>query len=106
VNVSAAFQGSRHCGHRPDELRHRSGCRGGRSRHGRGGRPTAPDFDLTTTISRDHIDECRTYTITIAAAGLRTYTVNTQGFSGNKEGNEHRQVFSISQPSPTIMSGC
>ncbi|HYB97484.1 MAG TPA: hypothetical protein VEC39_21110 [Vicinamibacterales bacterium] len=65
----------------------------------------AGHFDLTTTLPRSRIDECLTYTITIAAAGLPTYTVNTRGFSGNAQGNEHRQLFSISPPSPTFMGG-
>ena len=66
----------------------------------------AGNFDLTTTLPRSRIDECISYTITITAAGLPTYTVNTRGFSGNAQGNEHRQSFSISPPSPTIMGGC
>jgi hypothetical protein len=67
----------------------------------------AGNFDLTTTIPRSKIDECMTYTITITAAGLPTYTVNTSGFSGNQsEGSQSRQTFSISPPSPTFMGGC
>jgi hypothetical protein len=67
----------------------------------------AGNFDLTTTLPRSRIDECLTYTITIAAAGHPTYTVSTRGFSGNQqEGSQHRQLFSLSPPSPTIMGGC
>ena len=44
----------------------------------------AGNFDLTTTLPRSRIDECLTYTITITAAGLPTYTVSTRGFSGNQ----------------------
>ena len=66
----------------------------------------AGNFDLTTTIPRSQIRECRTYTITITAAGLPTYTVSTRGFSGNQQaGSQHRQLFSISPPSPTFMGG-
>ena len=54
----------------------------------------AGNFDLTTTIPRSKIDECLTYTITITAAGLPTYTVNTRGFSGNEHaGSQSRQHF-------------
>lgn len=64
------------------------------------------NFDLTTTLPRSRIDECTTYTITIAAAGHPTLTVNTRGFSGNQqEGSQHRQFFSLSPPSPTMMGG-
>ncbi len=67
----------------------------------------AGNFDLTTTLPRSKIDECLTYTITIAALGHPTYTVNTSGFSGNEqEGSQHRILFSISPPSPTFMGGC
>jgi hypothetical protein len=67
----------------------------------------AGNFDLTTTLPRSRIDECLTYTITITAPGLPTYTVNTRGFSGNQqEGSQSRQLFSISPPSPTMMGGC
>ena len=67
----------------------------------------AGNFDLTTTLPRSKIDECLTYTITITAPGHPTYSVNTRGFSGNQqEGSQHRQLFSISPPSPTIMGGC
>ena len=67
----------------------------------------AGNFDLTTTLPRSRIDECLTYTITITFPGLPAYTVNTRGFSGNQqEGSQHRQLFSISPPSPTIMAGC
>lgn len=64
------------------------------------------NFDLTTTLSRDRIEECVTYTLTIAAPGHPTYTVNTGGFSGNRQGNENRQLFTLSPPSPTIMGNC
>jgi hypothetical protein len=57
-------------------------------------------------LPRSRIDECVTYTITIAAAGHPTYTVNSRGFSGNAQGNEHRQLFALSPPTPTMMSGC
>jgi len=67
----------------------------------------AGNFDLTTTLPRSRIDECLTYTITITAAGLPTYTVNTRGFSGNQSaGSQSRQTFSVSPPSPTSMGGC
>jgi hypothetical protein len=67
----------------------------------------AGNFDLTTALPRSRVGECLTYTITITAAGLPTYTVNTRGFSGNEqEGSQHRQLFSISPPSPTFMGGC
>ena len=67
----------------------------------------AGNFDLTTTLPRSRIDECLTYTITITAAGLPTYTVNVSGFSGNQsEGSQSRQTFSVSPPSPTFMGGC
>ena len=66
----------------------------------------AGNFDLTTTLPRSRIDECLTYTITITAAGQPTYTVNTRGFSGNQEGNENRQLFAMSPPTPSFMSGC
>ena len=67
----------------------------------------AGNFDLTTTLPRSRITECLTYTITITAAGLPTYTVNTRGFSGNQQaGSQNRQLFSISPPSPTFMGGC
>jgi hypothetical protein len=67
----------------------------------------AGNFDLTTTLPRSRIDECLTYTITITYPGLPPYVVNTRGFSGNQsEGSQHRQTFSISPPSPTIMAGC
>lgn len=66
----------------------------------------AGNFDLTTTVPRSRIDECVTYTITIAAAGHPTYTVNTSGFSGNAQGNEHRQPFALSPPTPSMMGGC
>ena len=65
----------------------------------------AGNFDLTTTIPRSQIKECRTYTITITAAGLPTYNVSVRGFSGNEQGNEHRQLFAISPPSPEFMGG-
>ncbi len=66
----------------------------------------AGNFDLTTTLPRSRIDECLTYTMTITAAGLPTYTVNVSGFSGNQsEGSQSRQLFSISPPSPTFMGG-
>jgi hypothetical protein len=63
------------------------------------------NFDLETTLSRSQITECRTYTITISAAGHPTYSVSVRGFSGNEQGNEHRQLFSVSPPSPTFMGG-
>jgi hypothetical protein len=66
----------------------------------------AGNFDLTTTLPRSRIEECLTYTITIAAAGHPTYTVNTRGFSGNQQGNEVRQYFALSPPTPSFMSGC
>jgi hypothetical protein len=67
----------------------------------------AGNFDLTTTLPRSRIDECLAYTITITAAGLPTYTVNTRGFSGNQSaGSQSRQTFSVSPPSPTSMGGC
>lgn len=66
----------------------------------------AGNFDLTTTLPRSRIDECLIYTITITAAGHPTYTVNTRGFSGNQQGNEHRQIFAMSPPTPTTMAGC
>jgi hypothetical protein len=67
----------------------------------------AGNFDITTTIPRSQIEECRAYTLTINAIGFPTFTVNIRGFSGNRQGNEHRQDFSLSPPSPTTMgSGC
>jgi hypothetical protein len=67
----------------------------------------AGNFDLTTTLPRSRIDECLTYTITIAAAGHPTFTVNTRGFSGNQnEGSQNRQLFTLSPPTPTMMGGC
>ena len=64
------------------------------------------NFDLITTISRDHIDECRNYTVTITAAGHPTYSVPWSGFSGNRQGNEHRQRFILSPPTPSFVMGC
>ena len=65
------------------------------------------NFDLTTTLPRSKINDCMTYTITIAAAGHPTYTVNTTGFSGNENpGTEHRQLFALSPPVPEFMRGC
>ena len=67
----------------------------------------AGNFDLTTTLPRSRITDCVTYTITITAAGHPTYTINTRGFSGNEQaGTEHRQLFALSPPVPTIMAGC
>jgi hypothetical protein len=67
----------------------------------------AGNFDLTTTLPRSRIEEKLTYTLTISFPGLPNYSVNTCGFSGNQQaGSQHRQLFSISPPSPTIMSGC
>ena len=64
-------------------------------------------FDLTTTLSRDRIDECVSYTLTITAAGQPTYSISVHGFSGNKQGNESRQRFALSPPTPNFMgSGC
>lgn len=67
---------------------------------------TAGNFDLTTTLPRSKINDCISYTITIRAAGLPTYTLSTSGFSGNKQGNEHRQIFALSPPTPSFMGGC
>ena len=45
----------------------------------------AGNFDLTTTLPRSQVRDCRTYTMTITAAGLPTYTVSVRGFSGNEQ---------------------
>ena len=67
----------------------------------------AGNFDLTTTVALSLVEECRTYTLTITATGYPTATVNIRGFSGNKQGNQHRQFFSLSPLTPSSMgSGC
>jgi hypothetical protein len=65
----------------------------------------AGNFDLTTTVPLSSVRECRSYTLTITAAGHPTYTVPISGFSGNEQGNQHRQAFSLSPPSPMSMGG-
>lgn len=66
----------------------------------------AGSFDLTTTIPLSNVNDCRTYTLTISAAGHPTLTVNIRGFSGNTTpGSQHRQFFSLSPPGPTSMGG-
>lgn len=63
-------------------------------------------FDLTTTLPLSSIDECRTYTLSIAASGHPTLVVNIRGFSGNTTpGSQHRQFFSLSPATPTSMGG-
>lgn len=68
----------------------------------------AGNFDLTTTLPIEKIEECITYTITITAAGHPTYSVNTRGFSGNTRGSDSvtRQPFALSPPTPSFMGGC
>jgi hypothetical protein len=67
----------------------------------------AGNFDLTTTVPLSLVGECRTYSLTITATGHPTYTVPIRGFSGNKQGNQSRQIFALSPPAPTSMgSGC
>lgn len=68
----------------------------------------AGNFDLTTTLPIEKIEECITYTITITAAGHPTYSVNTRGFSGNTRSTDSvaRQYFALSPPTPTMMAGC
>ena len=67
----------------------------------------AGNFDLVTTLPLSVIDECRTYTITITAAGHPTYSINSRGFSGNEQGSStDRQPFSMSPRVPEFIGGC
>jgi len=59
-------------------------------------------FDLITSILEKDA-ECRTYTITITAAGQPTYTIQTRGFATSN--SSHRQRFAISPPTPSFMNG-
>ena len=65
----------------------------------------AGNFDLTTTVPLSLVEECRSYTLTITAAGHPTGAVSVRGFSGNKQGNQHRQAFSLSPLTPNSMGG-
>ncbi len=64
----------------------------------------AGNFDLLTTIPEKDGD-CRTFTITITAAGHPIYTVNTRGTPTSN--SDSRQKFSLSPATPSSMgSGC
>jgi hypothetical protein len=69
---------------------------------------TAGNFDLETTVPWSEIDTCKTYTLTIAAAGHPTYVITTGGFSGNESGasSVSRQKFVMSPMTPSFMGGC
>ena len=69
---------------------------------------TAGNFDLETTLPWSDIDSCKTYTLTIAAAGHPTYVITTGGFSGNTSGasSVSRQKFVLSPMTPSFMGGC
>jgi hypothetical protein len=67
----------------------------------------AGNFTLVTTLPLSQIEECRTYTIIITASGHPTYSVNSRGFAGNKEGSStDPTLFAITPPTPNMMSGC
>lgn len=68
---------------------------------------TAGNFDLETTVPWSEIESCKTYTLTIAAAGHPTYVITTSGFSGNKSGASSvgRQKFVMSPMTPSFMGG-
>ena len=59
-------------------------------------------FDLITTILEKDA-ECRTYTITISAAGQPTYSIQTRGFATSN--STHRQRFALNPPTPSFMNG-
>ena len=69
---------------------------------------TAGNFDLETTLPWSDIDECKTYTLTISAAGSPTIAVPVSGFSGNESGASSvtRQKFALSPMVPEFMRGC
>jgi hypothetical protein len=60
------------------------------------------NFDLiTATLESDM--KCRTYTLTITAAGLPTYSIPVTGFATSN--SSHRQQFAFTPPTPSSMNG-
>jgi hypothetical protein len=60
----------------------------------------AGHFDLVTTVPEKE-GECRTFTMTITAAGHPTYTLNGPGFASSN--SSHRQRIALSPPTPSFI---